>query len=138
MKKNLLSVFAVLALTFSASAFAVENNLPDYSGITANPEFDRYGIRPNGDKVELFYYEACNGQVYFYTDEKITPDTTKWLALFEPKRASPFNLNAGEFFRSQKFRNKVCARIPRLNPKLPTASTGVYIKAKVPPMPSNK
>ncbi len=135
MKKILLSALCVLALSTSAVA---QQNTSDYSGITANPEFDRYGIRPNGDKVELFYYEACNGQVYFYTNEKITSNTTKRLSLFEPKRASPFNIIAGEFFSSQKFRNKVCAKIPTLNPKLKTASTGVYIKAKVPPMPSNK
>ena len=127
MKKMLIVCF-VLSLISSAEAAK-----PDYTGLVRNPDYDRIVTRPGGAKVHLYYYEACKGQVYLYTDKPIEENLDHWLSTHEPKRGAPFSTN--DFFMSQQYRDNVCSEIPSLNPKLDSCDDGVYIKAKVPPQP---
>lgn len=106
---------------------------PDYTGLVRNPDFDRIVTRPGGDKRHLYYYEACKGQVYFYTDRPIEENLDHWLSTHEPKRGAPFATD--EFFNSEKDREEKCAKISKLNPKFTQIDSGIYVKSRLPPQP---
>ncbi len=83
MKKGI--IVSILCGIFFSGAVMADRPPPAFEYIKAYPE-KNLTIHPkykNGEALKLYYYETCNGEGYFYTDQPLNLSSKDWKDAFD-------------------------------------------------------